>query len=81
MAPNLPSTTTTEYLPSAVAVGPALPESTKTTDVTSKDEPYRVRLVWRNIIAFTYLHLGALYGLYLCVTLQAKVLTILWGEY
>lgn len=39
-------------------------------------EPYRVILVWRNIIAFIYLHIAAIYGLYLCFT-SAKSSTIL----
>jgi len=79
MAPNLPSTTTTEYLPSAAAVGPALPEATK-TDFKPKNEQYKVHLVWRNIIAFVYLHLGAIYGIYLCFT-HARFYTFLWSKY
>ncbi|CAL7934092.1 unnamed protein product [Xylocopa violacea] len=34
-------------------------------------------IVWRNVIIFIYLHLSALYGLYLVFT-EAKILTIIW---
>lgn len=37
-------------------------------------DPYRVILVWRNIIAFLYLHIAAIYGCYLCFT-SAKTST------
>lgn len=43
---------------------------------TKTIEPYRVRLVWRNIIAFVYLHIAAVYGLYLCFT-SAKASTVI----
>ncbi|XP_076239523.1 acyl-CoA Delta-9 desaturase-like [Calliopsis andreniformis] len=38
---------------------------------------YKWRIVWRNVIAFLYLHIGALYGLYLCFT-AVKFYTVLW---
>lgn len=41
---------------------------------------YQWKIVWRNVIAFIYLHVGAVYGLYLCVS-GAKFLTVLWCEY
>ncbi|KAH8346983.1 acyl-CoA Delta-9 desaturase [Drosophila kikkawai] len=46
-------------------------------DITTlkKAEKRRLKLVWRNIIAFGYLHLAALYGAYLMVT-SAKWPTI-----
>lgn len=37
------------------------------------------RLVWRNIILMTLLHVGALYGLVL--TPSASGLTLAWGKY
>ncbi|KAL0132478.1 hypothetical protein PUN28_000318 [Cardiocondyla obscurior] len=41
-----------------------------------KDKPkYVRRLVWRNISVFAFLHLGALYGVYLSFT-SAKLLTV-----
>ena len=42
---------------------------------------YRRRLVWRNIILFAFLHTAALYGAYLVLSFQAKILTVIWGEY
>lgn len=41
---------------------------------------YEWKIVWRNVIAFLYLHLGALYGLYL-VLVAAKIYTLLWGTF
>lgn len=43
-------------------------------------EPRKIRIVWRNVIAFTYLHLAAVYGAWLCLT-SAKWPTIGFGEY
>lgn len=37
-----------------------------------------LKLVWRNIIIFGYVHLAALYGAYLMVT-SAKIYTALFG--
>lgn len=39
----------------------------------------KVQLVWRNIILFAYLHLAAVYGLYLLFT-SAKLLTVVFGK-
>lgn len=38
-----------------------------------------LRLVWRNILLFAYLHLAAIYGLYLAIT-AAKWRTLVWGK-
>ncbi|XP_059477478.1 acyl-CoA Delta-9 desaturase-like isoform X1 [Neocloeon triangulifer] len=78
MAPNLPSPTAKEYLPAAAPMDSALPEAAK-VEANPQKETYKVHLVWRNIIAFIYLHLGALYGLYLCVSLNARFYTFLWA--
>jgi hypothetical protein len=54
--------------------------------VEHKDEPdqptrkYKLDIRWRNVIAFLYLHVFTLYGLYLVFT-AAKYQTILWGKY
>ncbi|KAF5302715.1 hypothetical protein FQR65_LT08457 [Abscondita terminalis] len=45
---------------------------------TKKPDEYKLRLVWRNIFLFAYLHALALYGFYLMFT-SAKILTSLWG--
>lgn len=39
----------------------------------------KIKLVWRNIILFGYVHLAALYGAYLILT-SAKVFTSLFGK-
>ncbi|KAK5650604.1 hypothetical protein RI129_001633 [Pyrocoelia pectoralis] len=43
-----------------------------------KPEKYKLRLVWRNIILFAYLHIAALYGFVLMFT-SARIYTSLWG--
>ncbi|EDW97111.1 acyl-CoA Delta-9 desaturase isoform X1 [Drosophila teissieri] len=48
----------------------------KDITVMKKAEKRRLKLVWRNIIAFGYLHLAALYGAYLMVT-SAKWQTVI----
>ena len=42
-------------------------------------EKYEMRIVWRNVILFAYLHLAALYGAYLLFT-SAKLMTAAFGE-
>ena len=44
-----------------------------------KAEERRLKLVWRNIIAFAYLHLAALYGIWLIFT-SAKWQTIVFSK-
>lgn len=44
-----------------------------------KAEPRKVKLVWRNIIAFSYLHIAAVYGAWLTLT-SAMWPTIAFGE-
>lgn len=45
-----------------------------------ESKPYKVQIVWRNVILFVYLHAAALYGAYLMFT-SAKILTSIWGEF
>lgn len=40
----------------------------------------KIKLVWRNIILFAYLHLAAIYGLWLMLT-SAKWSTGIFGEF
>ncbi|KAG8036723.1 hypothetical protein G9C98_004045 [Cotesia typhae] len=49
--------------------------SDKSSNSDNKD--YKWKIVWRNVIAFVYLHVGALYGLYYLVT-SAKFATFAW---
>lgn len=46
---------------------------------TSTQKPYRLQIRWRNVFLLGYLHLAALYGLYLTVT-SAKLLTTIYGK-
>jgi stearoyl-CoA desaturase (delta-9 desaturase) len=46
----------------------------------SGDSKFWSQIVWKNVILFLYVHLAAVYGLYLMFT-KAKGLTSLWGEY
>uniref|UniRef100_A0A182PS54 Uncharacterized protein n=1 Tax=Anopheles epiroticus TaxID=199890 RepID=A0A182PS54_9DIPT len=52
-------------------------EATKDAKVQETSTEYHHVYVWRNIIAFIYLHLGFLYGSYLLVT-SAKWSTIIF---
>jgi stearoyl-CoA desaturase (delta-9 desaturase) len=40
---------------------------------------YKWDISWRNVIAFIYLHVFALYGIYLSFT-AAKYQTLVWGK-
>jgi len=51
-----------------------------TEDKAPDDSPVLQKIVWRNVIFFTYTHLAALYGVYLLI-FKAKGLTTLCGEY
>jgi hypothetical protein len=42
-------------------------------------KPYRLQIRWRNVILLGYLHLAAIYGLYLAVA-SAKLLTVIYGN-
>lgn len=46
----------------------------------SSKPKYQWKIVWRNMIAFTYLHLGALYGLYILIV-AAQFYTFLWSTF
>ncbi|XP_015431780.1 PREDICTED: acyl-CoA Delta(11) desaturase-like isoform X2 [Dufourea novaeangliae] len=70
MAPNVTSTQTGVLFEEDTLEesAPAQPSKTK----------YEIRIVWRNVINFTFFHLGALYGLYLVLT-SAKLLTTIFA--
>lgn len=48
------------------------------TDANQVNE-YKLSIVWENVAIMTYLHLAALYGVYLCFT-SAQINTILSGK-
>lgn len=73
MAPNVTSTPTGVLFEGETVAEPLIEES--------KEKPkYVRRIVWRNVLIFAYLHLGALYGVYLAFT-SAKLATVLFGEW
>ncbi|CAL1678949.1 unnamed protein product [Lasius platythorax] len=53
----------------------------KETDEVPAEEPHKVdyewKIVWRNVIAFIYIHLAGLYGLYIAF-FYAKLWTFIW---
>lgn len=49
-------------------------------EVKNNKDGYKLRLVWRNIILFAYLHAASIYGFYLMFT-SAKLLTSGWGKF
>lgn len=40
-------------------------ESKRKVVETTKENPYKWEIVWRNVLAFAYLHTAALYGLFI----------------
>jgi len=40
---------------------------------------YEWKIVWRNVIIFVYIHLAAIYGLYICCRIQFR--TAIWCMY
>jgi stearoyl-CoA desaturase (delta-9 desaturase) len=83
MAPNLFGNTATLYLEASQQGIPQEKSETvsKPYSATKKSHSkYTWSIVWRNVIAFVYLHLGALYGFYLFFT-ATKFLTVVWCKY
>lgn len=48
--------------------------------VNQDNHKYRLQIVWRNVIIFALLHIGAIYGFYLCLT-QAKWTTVAFAYF
>jgi len=88
MAPNLFGNSATLFLEASqqdVSQNKSAAEKTVTQNLSnqkaqSSKPKYQWKIVWRNMIAFTYLHLGALYGLYILIT-AAKFYTFLWSTF
>ena len=77
MAPNITSAPT-----GVLFEGEALEDLHKhqlNNDGIKEKKQYRLQIVWRNVILFALLHMGALYGLYLIFT-SAKIATTIFGE-
>jgi len=73
MAPNITSTPTGVLFEGETVTESQLIEETK------EKSKYVRHIVWKNVAIFSYLHLGALYGVYLLFT-SAKLATIIFGE-
>lgn len=73
MAPNITSTPTGVLFEDETVAESQLMEEVK------EKPKYIRRIVWRNVTIFMYLHLGALYGIYLSFT-SAKLATIVFGK-
>lgn len=88
MAPNLFGTSATLFLEASqqnVHQEKASTENASTQKVLVQKPQiqtpkYEWNIVWRNVIAFIYLHGGALYGLYLIFTV-ARIYTALWAVF
>ncbi|KAJ8675169.1 hypothetical protein QAD02_010955 [Eretmocerus hayati] len=81
MAPNLFGNSAALYLEaSQQGVSAEKPKTVITSYLAAgkSEQKYKWKIVWRNVIAFVYLHIGALYGLYLFFN-GAKGLTIIWN--
>ncbi|CAL7934099.1 unnamed protein product [Xylocopa violacea] len=86
MAPNLFGTSATLYLEASqqnVLQGKSTTENTASQKLlvqnsfNSQQPKYKWRIVWRNVLAFIYLHIASFYGVYLIFT-QAKFITFVW---
>ena len=55
-------------------------DDTANDDVNVMDMEVPLQIVWRNVALFAYLHLAAVYGLYLFVMGQVMWQTFLWGR-
>lgn len=49
-------------------------------EVNVMDLEVPLEIVWRNVALFAYLHIAAVYGLYLFLTGQVMWQTFLWGR-
>ncbi|KAK9504993.1 hypothetical protein O3M35_009151 [Rhynocoris fuscipes] len=79
MSPNLTGPATGLFLAEAEVI--TTPKQSQQPQVQPSKKlhapKYTWHIVWRNVLAFVYLHVGALYGLYLLFT-ATKGLTVLW---
>lgn len=72
MAPYITSTPTGVLFEGETVAEPQLEEPKETPK-------YVRRIVWKNVAIFAFLHLGALYGVYLSFT-SAKLATVIFGK-
>lgn len=76
MAPNVTSVPTGVLYENETLEGS---ESLQSSETTKSKAEYRRRLVWINIVIFTFLHVAAVYGFCLALT-SAKLYTTILGE-
>lgn len=76
MAPNITPRVTGVLFENDVIKEPMLDEASK--EIPKEKYEYKLKIVWRNVVIFLYLHLAAVYGLYLCFT-SAKWKTIVFA--
>jgi hypothetical protein len=63
--------------PASVVRSRSAPQKENEEDQPTKQYKWNIR--WRNVIAFIYLHVFSLYGIYLMFT-AAKYQTIIWSK-
>jgi stearoyl-CoA desaturase (delta-9 desaturase) len=82
MAPNLTGSATGLFLAETEVISsPVQPQTARRPSKPDTKAPrYVWRIVWRNVLAFIYLHTVSLFGLYQMVTV-AKWYTIMWGKF
>ncbi|KAL0132488.1 hypothetical protein PUN28_000322 [Cardiocondyla obscurior] len=86
MAPNLFGSSATLFLEASQqdvsqnksSTEKSVAQTLQVQKTQSSKPKYQWKIVWRNMIAFAYLHLGALYGLYLLLV-AASVYTTIWS--
>ncbi|RWS25460.1 stearoyl-CoA desaturase 5-like protein, partial [Leptotrombidium deliense] len=62
------------------AITEDIAELKKSKELKNSSGDYQLQIVWRNVALFAYLHIAALYGLYLCFG-SAKLLTIIFAGF
>lgn len=84
MAPNLFGTSATLLLEASqqgISQEKSVTKPEPSLIKIKSDKPkYKWHIVWRNVIAFVYIHAAAVYGLYLALT-TAKFASFVTGEY
>ncbi len=53
-------------------------EFSKQNDLLQNSD-FRPEIVWKNVVLFIYLHIGALFGLY-CIFFQVQWNTVYWSK-
>ena len=53
----------------------------KDVDISQDKTVFKASIRWPDLIAQLFVHVGALYGLYYLITLQAKLFTYFWCKF